>query len=549
VTVLDAPAAPSGRRAAGDPDHPGAGTIVLWWSLLRRDRLRIGLWWVGIVGLVAVSASSITSLYRTPEQLEAYARTVRGNSAMIIQSGPGFGLGRPTTGAVLMNEVGLWTVIAVGLMAVFLSVRHTRTEEETERAELVRAAPVGRHAPLLAATAGTATAAALVGIGCAVTLIVFGLPVTGSLAFGLSVTGAGLVFAGVGAVAAQIASGSRAALGIGGVALGLSFVLRAIGDVGNGVLSWLSPIGWAQAVRAFADERRWVLLIPVVVAVGLSAAAVRLEQVRDFGGGLVPQRLGPPTAAPSLSTPLALAGRLQRGALAGWTVGIALIAFFYGVVADQAETMIEENPEIADFFAQLGVGSVTDAFLATSILILALLATGFTITSVLRLRSEESGGLTDEVLAVGVSRRRLALAHLAVAAAGTVVLMAVAGAAIGAGHALVTGDWALTGGTVGGALAMVPAILVFGGLAMALYGIGVRWAPLVWALFAWALLAGLLASVLDLPDWAVDLSPFQHVPALPAAAMSWPPVFALLGVAGVATVVGLLALDRRDLTR
>jgi ABC-2 type transport system permease protein len=221
----------------------------------------MAVWWGGIVGLVALSAASVTEVYRTPEQLEAYARTVRGNSAMIIQSGPGHGLDQPTTGAVLMNELGIWTFIAVALMSVFMVVRHTRTEEETERAELVRAAPVGRHAPLGAAIAGTATATALVAAGCAVALVVFELPATGAVAFALAVWGVGLVFTGVGAVAAQVASGSRAALGLCGAVIGIAFVLRAVGDVGNGVLSWFSPIGWAQAVRAYADERWWVLAV------------------------------------------------------------------------------------------------------------------------------------------------------------------------------------------------------------------------------------------------------------------------------------------------
>jgi ABC-2 type transport system permease protein len=547
VTVIDAPATAIAEAPIGDPVRPGAGTLVLWWAVLRRDRLRIGLWLLAIVGLVALSASSIAGLYTTPAQLESYARTVRGNSAMIIQSGPGFGLDRPTTGAILMNEVGVWTFIAVGLMAVFMMVRHTRTEEETARAELVRAAPVGRHAPLLAAAAATATATALVALGCALVVVAFGFPSSGAAAFGLSVWGMGLVLAAVGAVAAQVAGGSRAALGIGGAVLGISFVLRAIGDVGNGVLSWSSPIGWAQAIRAFADERWWVLVVPVVIALALMVLSIELEQRRDFGAGLVPQRPGAAVAPPSLSSPLGLAVRLQRASLVGWAVGIGLIAFFYGIVADQAETIIEDNPELADFLAQLGMGSVTDAFLATSILMLGLLATGFTITSVLRLRSEEYGGLVDQMLAVGISRRRAAVAHLAVAAAGTVLLMLVAGVAVGAGYAVVIGELQPIGEIVAAAVVMVPAMLVFGGLAVALYGLSARWAPTVWALFAWALLAGVLASVLDLPEWAVDLSPFQHVPALPATAMSWTPVVVLLAVAGALTIVGLLALDRRDI--
>ena len=384
--AADHATAPSGGRQSI------AGTARLTGFVLRRDRVRILLWFAAIVGLIVVTAASITGLYDTPEQLESYARTVRGNSALIIQAGPGYGLDQPTTGAVMMNELSVSTIIAVGLMGVFMVVRHTRTEEESERAELVRAAPVGRDAPLAAAMIGTAIAEAVVATGAALALVAYGLPTTGSVAFGLAVFGAGLVFAGVAAVAAQVASGSRAALGLGGVAIGVAFVLRAVGDVGNGVLSWLSPIGWAQAIRAFADERWWVLLLPVVASAALVAGAVALQGRRDFGAGLVAQRPGAAAAGPRLSSPLGLAVRLQRASVLSWTIGLGLIAFFYGIVADQAESILQDNPEMEDFFIQLGQGSIVDAFLSTAALIIGLMATGFTISSVLRLRSEEMAG-------------------------------------------------------------------------------------------------------------------------------------------------------------
>jgi ABC-2 type transport system permease protein len=62
------------------------------------------------------------------------------------------------------------------------------------------------------------------------------------------------------------------------------------------------------------------------------------------------------------------------------------------------------------------------------------------------------------------------------------------------------------------------------------------------------MVAGMLATVLRLPDWTLDLSPFQHVPALPAASMSWLPVTVLLAVTAGLVAVGLLALDRRDMS-
>lgn len=543
--AVRAESGPAGRSGGHDPTA-GIGQLVR--LVLRRDRLRIAMWCTAIVGLIVVSAASITGLYRTPAELATYARLVRGNSALIVQSGPGYGLDNPTTGAVMMNEVAIWTIIGVSLMSVFMTIRHTRTEEESERAELIRAAPVGRHAPLAAALIGVAIADAVVAIGSAVALIAYGLPLSGSIAFGVSIFGAGLVFAGVAVVAAQVASGSRAALALGGAVLGLSFVLRAVGDVGNGVLSWASPIGWAQAIRAYADERWWVIALPVLAAAGLVVAALALQDRRDFGAGLVPQRPGPAAAGSWLASPFGLAVRLQRASVISWAIGVGLIAFFYGIVADEAESMIQDNPDLAEFFAQLGAASITDAFLSTSVLILAFIATGFTISSVLRLRSEELAGRTDALLATAVTRRRLALSHLMVAVAGTVGIMLITGLSIGLGFALVSGDASQIGRLLTAAIVMVPAMLVIAGGTFALFGLVPRWSLAIWGFYAWVMVAGMLASVLQLPDWTLDLSPFQHVPALPAASMSWMPVTVLLVVALGLVAVGLLALDRRDMS-
>ncbi len=505
------------------------------------------MWMFGLVGLMTVSASSIVALYTTQEDLEGYARTVRGNSALIIQAGPGYGLDDPTLGAVVMNETSLWLFIAAAVMSVFMVVRHTRTEEEAERAELVRAAPVGRHAALASAMIGTLVVNASIAAGNVVSLLAFGLPAAGSLAFGASMIGVGMVFAGVAAVTAQVASGSRTALAAAGLAVGIAFVLRAIGDVGNGLLSWASPIGWAQAIRAYADERWWVLVLPVTVTVALVVAARALQDRRDYGSGLVAQRSGRPEATAQLSSALGLAVRLQRGSLVGWAAGLGALAFFYGLVADQAEQIIEDNPDMADFFAQLGVASVTDAFLSTAMLIMALFATGFTVSSVLRLRSEEVAGRVDPVLAAPIGRRRWAWSHLAVALVGTVAVALVCGVAMGAGAALVLGESARVGELAAAGLVMVPAMWLLAGATLLIYGLLPRWSLGAWALVVWAFVAAMFGSLLDLPQWLLNLSPFQHVPALPASPMSWRPVIVLTAIAVALIAAGLAALDRRDI--
>ncbi|MDH4076809.1 MAG: hypothetical protein OEW29_12800, partial [Acidimicrobiia bacterium] len=86
--------------------------------ILRRDRFRLPLWWVGLVGLMAVSAQSINSLYGTDDAARAYVSTVGDNPALEMFAGPGYGFDRPTPGAVLVNETSLWLALAAGLMSV-----------------------------------------------------------------------------------------------------------------------------------------------------------------------------------------------------------------------------------------------------------------------------------------------------------------------------------------------------------------------------------------------------------------------------------------------
>ena len=93
------------------------------------------------------------------------------------------------------------------------------------------------------------------------------------------------MFGAVALVAAQLTESTRAMYGITGVVIGAAYVLRAVGDVGNGVLSWLSPIGWGQAMHAFSGERWWPALISVAAVVLLAAAALVLFERRDFGSG------------------------------------------------------------------------------------------------------------------------------------------------------------------------------------------------------------------------------------------------------------------------
>jgi ABC-2 type transport system permease protein len=386
-----------------------------------------------------------------------------------------------------------------------------------------------------------------VAAGAVAVLLAADLPTAGSLAFGAAMVGIGAVFISVAAIAAQVVGGARAALGLASTVLAVMFVVRAVGDVTAPALSWGSPIGWGQAIRAFADERWWVLVIPVGASAGLLALAIHLQSRRDVGAGMLPQRIGNATAGPRLGSTFGLAVRLQRALVAGWLVGLALFGFFYGIIADQAETLFADNPEMADFFEQLGQASPTDAFLSTALFMLAFIASGFAISSVLRLRSEEAATRADWILATPTARHTWAMSHLVVATVGVTAIMAVSGVATGVGFALVSGDVGQIARIVAGALVLTPALWVLCGVTTLLIGYSRHAANAAWAVLAALVVIGLFGPLLELPQWVRNLSPFEHVPALPGSSFDIVPLVVLTAFAVVGLTVGVRALARRDI--
>lgn len=522
------------------------GVTTLLRFMARRDRVRVPVWFVAVVGVVTASASSVVGVYDRPDELADYAEIALADPALKAIAGPGYGLDTPTQGAVVMNEAGLYTLIAIALMCVFLTIRHTRAEEETDRAELVRAAPVGRAATLAAASVWVTLTNLAVSAGVTLGLVTIGLPVVGSVAFGAACTGLGLLFTGIAAIAAQIASSARSATAGSSGALGVFFVLRAIGDVGTEWMTWLSPLGWAQAIRPYSDERWWVLIPLAVATIGPAAVAVFLVGRRDLGAGLFEQRPGPARASTRLATPVALAARLQRTALLGWVVGVSIFGFFFGLVVDQADELLA-NPTIAEAFAASGSGTPTEMFLATTVLVLALTASGFAVSSVLRMRTEELGFRADPILAAPVSRRRWMLSQLAVAGGGSAAIMVASGLLTGVGHASQIGDIGEILPVIGASIAMVPALLVLVALVAALIGVSPAWSPVAWASVAFVAVVGLLSETLQLPQWVRNGSPFEHVPAVPAAAFEVLPVLLLLVIASGFAAIGVVTIERRDI--
>ncbi len=519
----------------------GAGTLLR--AYLRRDRWLLVWWSLAITVTYWSQAISVEQFYATQAEFDRAAAAMSANPALVAMAGPARALN--TVGGQVAWQATAFGAILAGLMSMFLLGRHTRAEEESGRDELLRSSAVDRRATTTAALGVVLIANLLVGLLVSLSLVAVPLAVADSVALGVGLVLCGSTFAGVALVAAQLTSSTRTMYGITGAVLAAAYALRAVGDVGNETLSWLSPIGWYQQMYAFSGLRWWPALLLAAAALASFAAAYAVFERRDFGGGVLAARPGPARASARLGSPVGLTWRLQRASVVGWSAGLALTGLSYGSIGDSAGDLMGDSEAARDLLSA-GGSDLVAGFHAVSMLMLALLASGFALSSALRARGEEDAGRGEPVLATATSRRRWLGGHVAVTVLGSVLVLGAGGVGLGSGYALVTGDdaaiWRLTWQT----LTWLPAVLVLAGLARLLYGVSPRLASLGWLGLGFAAVVLMLGDVLHFPDWLRSLSPFEHLALVPVDDVD--PV-AFLGVLAVATLLSLggwLAFERRD---
>lgn len=524
------------------------GTGRLLRFLIRRERRALPWWIGGVAALVGYQSAGSQSVFDTPEKLAALRETFGGNPAMVALSGPEELLA--TVGGEAMFEVFSYVAIIVALMNMFLIGRNTRADEESGRAELIRSARVGRRAPLAAALLLAGLANVAVGAGAFAAAAGTGLPIEGSVILGLATAGVGLTFAALTAVAVQIYESPRSAYGAVGLVLGAAYLLRAAGDAGTQpVLSWFSPIGWAQRTLPFVTDRAWPLLLPVAATAVLVIAAVALLDRRDFGAGVIPDRPGPATASRALRSPLGLAWRLQRGAFIGWSLGLFVGGVALGSFVESIEKFVAENPAMAELLSG-DPSSAINSYLSLSMLLLGLVAASYGVSAALRARAEESSGRAEPVLATRTSRARWLGSHAVIAIAGTLAALVIAGFGVGLSYAVMVSDASQITRLIGIALAYAPATCAIVAVTVLGFGAAPRLAaPLAWAIVGLCGVVAIFADLVDLPEWVVEISPYSHTPMVPVDPLALTPLAALTLVTVALLLGGFAGLRRRDVGR
>jgi ABC-2 type transport system permease protein len=518
----------------------GLGAMLgVQWRTHRRGTL---VWMFALIASMVATAAAVAGLYTTPEKIHTYAQAVTSGDALVAINGRVEGI--DSLGGIIQDEFGFLAAFLLPLLGISLVAKVTRREEEAGRLEAVLGGRVARHVPVLAGLIVASAATFVTAIAFALGLIASGVPATRSVLYSASLGALAFVFAGLAALLAQVTLHSRGVYVWSLLILAVAYLLRGVGDVTKSWVTWLSPLGWAEKAAPFGAMWWWTLLIPLAVGGLLGTLAVLVAGRRDLGSSLVRGGAGSARATTWLRSPLGLATAIHRPAVLGWLAGALVLAGMMGALAQQFVDAFAGNPAMAEAIGLSGA-QPGDGFLAVTQLYIAIIATGYAVQAVGNLRGEETAGRLEPRLSGTLSRMRWLAAHGLVIVTGLVAIVAVSSVVLAAGTAWSMGTAAHPGRVIGAGAAYLPAELLVGALALALFGLRPRAFPASWAAYAFVAFIAFLGPGLKLAGWVLDLSPTTHVGNPPLGTVQALPLVVLGTIAAALGVAAAAGFRRR----
>ncbi|HWB22878.1 MAG TPA: ABC transporter permease subunit [Gaiellaceae bacterium] len=443
-----------------------------------------------------------------------------------------------------------------GVLALFAAyfgaaaaVRALRGEEESGRFEVVAAGAITRRSAVAARLAAVGATVAALWLAALLGFAAGGLGGSGSAYLALAVVTAAAVYAAIGALTSQLAPSRRTALELAGLVIGVDLVIRIVADTtGTLWLHWLTPLGWIEELRPFADPRPAVLVLPAALIAVLLSAATRIERRRDVGSAVFAahdSRERPRVRL--LSSPSALLVRFEWISLAVWATAIAGYGIVVGTVSKSAASGLSAS--LKEQIAKLGESRILtpSGFIGLTFLFFILAISLYCCGQLAAARNEEAESRLETLFALAQDRTRWLGGRLLVAAGGATLLALVAGAGAAAGAKIVGAQVSFVRLLEAG-LNCLPACLLFLGLATLLvaaaprHGVGAAYG-LVCVAFVWDLFGALLRA----PSWLLGMTPFDHVGLIPAQHFRPGAAAVMVIVAMLAAGAGGAVFRRRDL--
>ena len=524
-------------------------SLTLCRFIFRRDRIRTLVWFIGIMLLVVGYGSMLPGMYPAEADRLVMIETMK-NPAMIAMMGPVYESGG-SIGALYANLMFVWTAMFVAVMNVFLVIRHTRSDEEQGRTEVVRSLPVGRLANLssvmIVAFVLNLVFAICMGLGLAF-LGDESMGFVGSLLFGVTIGAVGLVFAAITAIFCQVCANPRTAMALSLASIIVAFMLRALGDMQEiELLACLSPLGLMLRTKVFIDNLWWPVVVAVVVGAIATGFAFWFCAVRDLGEGLVPAGKGKRDAAPYLKNAFGLAWRLLRTPVIIWAIVMPVLGVAYGSIMGDLESFIESN----ELFQAMFPDGDPMQFVSLLMVVMAMAGTIPIIQFMLKARSQESGGYAENVLACSVSHYSQLSGYFIIALLACFLMPSLTAFGFWAGSVAVMEDPITLSTFLSAAMVYIPSVLFMLGVALLLVAYLPRLTYLVWAYLGGAFFAIYFGSMMQLPNWTGKLFPFGYIPRYPVDDFSAMTVVAMVMLCVIAAgmyVLGFVGYRKRDMS-
>ena len=515
---------------------------------LAESRIRDGCFALFFLLFAYANPVGYRHTYPTLAERVAFARSFGTNKAVELFYGAPHDL--LSVGGFTAWRFGGFTAIIAGIWGLLAAVRALRAEEDAGRQELVLAGVVSRRSAYLSVLAGLFAATTLLALAIFVGLVAAPLAAGESALLALATISPAIVFIGVGALTSQLAPTRRGALELATAVLAGCFLLRVVADIGSGLgwLRWATPFGWSEELRAFADPRPAVLLLPLLMTVLLLSAAGAIAARREVGSGLLQGRDSTDADLRLLSSPTALAVRLRRGSMLAWLTGIGVFAGVVGVLSTSFTTA-DISANLRRQLEKLSGANITTpaGALGFYFLLFVLVISLFACAQLAAVRRQEADQQLETLFAQPVGRRRWLVQHLALAAAGAAALALATAILAWAGAASQNAHVSLPH-LVEAGLNCLPTALLFLGLATLAFALVPRASTgLSYGLVTLAFVWELFGSLLGAPHWTLNLTPFQHIGLVPAQPFRAAAAVTMLAIAAAAASVGVYGFARRDL--
>ncbi|MDX8046872.1 ABC transporter permease [Gracilibacillus sp. S3-1-1] len=514
----------------------------------RQNWLASIIWMISIVGMTVLVAGSFNGLFGSEAERNTMAQTLE-NPVMVAMVGPVYGIDNYTTGAMMANQMLLFTAIVLCLMSIFMMIKLTRKQEEEGKYELIRSLPVGRLASLSSAGILVAFVNLLIGVVTTVSLIILnveGMDVTGSLMYGVILTISGWMFAAITAVITQLTETSRAALGLSITVLLVAYLIRAIGDVSSEIVSLFSPLGLILRAEVYVENYWWPVFVAMMMTLILSLLAFYLHNRRDLGSSLLPARLGRKEASKLLLSPFGLLLRLQRVAIVAWLVAMFVLGASYGSVLGDLESFFADNDMLQQMLGEHPDYTLTEQFMTMLMVIIAIFATIPMVLLFLKIRAEEKKERNDHLLTTGISRYQLMSYYLTISLLVGVISLVIAIYGLWVAGAAVMDDPIPFTNFLKAGMSYLPAMLIILALANLLFAFLPKWTSFIWGYLVFSFFTVYLGGMLDIPNWLASLSSFHYIPQIPVEEFTWIPLIVLLIISIVVLVISQIGYRNRD---